>query len=172
MAISGIGGFDPTSLITQAGSTLARSNSLNYNNTDLASTIAALSGGNSADPFAVSQTGTDGIGADGLGLSAAELGLARKSGASAEAAARLGRVDAGSSAKGGSFEDALLKAIDGVNADQQKTSNLIQQMVVAPDTVNAHDVTIAMAEANLSLNLAKTILNRIVSGWKEVINTR
>jgi len=72
----------------------------------------------------------------------------------------------------GSFQDALLKAMDGVNGDQAKSSDLVQQMLVDPDSVDAHDVTIAMAEASLSLNLAKTIMSRIVSTWKDVINTR
>ncbi|MDA8410913.1 MAG: flagellar hook-basal body complex protein FliE [Treponema sp.] len=173
MAISGIGGINPVSLLASgSGTALARTNSLQYTGNDLASTLAGLAGGaGSANGLSgAGASSADGIGFDGLGLSAADIGLARQSGASASAAAGLGRV--GSVSGGGSFGDAMLKAIDGVNADQQKTSNLIQQMVVAPDTVNAHDVTIAMAEANLSLNLAKTILNRIVTGWKDVINTR
>jgi len=171
MAIPGIGGFNPASLMSAlGGSTLARTNSLQYTGGDLASTLAGLATG--ASPAADASGAGDALGVDGLGLSAADLGLARQSGTPATATEAVGRIGAAGEASGGNFGDALLKAIDGVNADQQKTSNLIQQMVVAPDTVNAHDVTIAMAEANLSLNLAKTILNRIVSGWKEVINTR
>jgi flagellar hook-basal body complex protein FliE len=71
-----------------------------------------------------------------------------------------------------SFEDEMLKAMDAVNADQQTSSALSQQMITDPDSVDAHDVTIAMAKANLSLNIAKTVLNRIVTAWKDVINTR
>ena len=71
-----------------------------------------------------------------------------------------------------SFEDAMLQAMEGVNAYQAKSEDLIQQMIVDPDSVDAQDVTIAMAEANLSLNLAKTILSRVVTAWKDVINTR
>lgn len=78
-------------------------------------------------------------------------------------------VNAGS---GASFENALLKALEGVDAYQAKSEDLLQQMVVDPDSVDAQDVTIAMAEANLSLNLAKTILSRVVTAWKDVINTR
>jgi flagellar hook-basal body complex protein FliE len=70
------------------------------------------------------------------------------------------------------FGDTLLKAMEGVNADQQASSSLVERMLVAPDSVDAHDVTVAMAEANLSLNLARTIMDRVVRGWKEVINTR
>jgi flagellar hook-basal body complex protein FliE len=75
-------------------------------------------------------------------------------------------------AKGASFQDALLKAMDGVSASQNKSDDLLQRVVADPDSVDAQDVTIGMAEANMSLNLAKTILSRIVTAWKDVINTR
>ena len=79
---------------------------------------------------------------------------------------------AGGQAAGASFEDALLKALDGVSASQAKSDDILTKMVVDPDSVDVQDVTIAMAEANLSLNLAKTILSRVVTAWKDVINTR
>jgi flagellar hook-basal body complex protein FliE len=75
-------------------------------------------------------------------------------------------------AGGASFQDALLKAMDGVSASQNKSDDLLQRVVADPNSVDAQDVTIAMAEANMSLNLAKTILSRIVTAWKDVINTR
>ena len=104
----------------------------------------------------------DGLSSDAF--SVAGLAGAGKSGS----AAALG--------KGGkpvsSFEDALLKAIDGVSASQAKSDNLLQQVVANPNSVDAQDVTIAMAEANMSLNLAKTILSRVVTAWKDIINTR
>jgi len=71
-----------------------------------------------------------------------------------------------------SFEQALLKAMDGVNAKQTESTDLTQRMLTDPDSVDAHDVTIAQAEANLSLNVARTVLDRMVKGWKELINSR
>lgn len=71
-----------------------------------------------------------------------------------------------------SFGNAMLKALDSVNADQQKSNDLVEQMLVDPDSVDAHEITIGMAEASLSLNLAKTLLSRVVTAWKDVINTR
>lgn len=72
----------------------------------------------------------------------------------------------------GSFSEAMIKALDGVNADQAKSNNLIEQMLVDPESVDAHQVTISMAEASLSLNLAKTIMSRVVTAWKDMINIR
>lgn len=71
-----------------------------------------------------------------------------------------------------SFEEAMLKALDGVSDLQQESSTLAQRMIVDPDSVDPHDVTIAMAEASLSLNITRTVLDRVVRAWKDLINTR
>jgi flagellar hook-basal body complex protein FliE len=71
-----------------------------------------------------------------------------------------------------SFGDALLKAMDGVSAMQNQSSNAIEAMLINPDSVDAHDVTIAMAKAGMSLNIARNILDRVVRAWRDVLNTR
>lgn len=86
--------------------------------------------------------------------------------------AGIGGAKASGAAAPSSFEDALLKALDGVSASQAKSDDILTKMVADPDSVDVQDVTIAMAEANMSLNLAKTILSRVVTAWKDVINTR
>ncbi|WP_304223825.1 flagellar hook-basal body complex protein FliE [Gracilinema caldarium] len=93
--------------------------------------------------------------------------------ASGTALSELGnKVGAEAVLRSGSFEDAMLKALDSVNADQNLSTDLMETMVTDPDSVDPHDVTIAMAKANLSLNITRTVLDRIVKGWKEIINTR
>jgi flagellar hook-basal body complex protein FliE len=98
------------------------------------------------------------------GLSADSFAVAGLSG--------VGKTGAAGKAEGGSFENALLKAMDGVSASQTKSDDLLQRVVADPNSVDAQDVTIAMAEANMSLNLAKTIMSRVVTAWKDIINTR
>ena len=70
------------------------------------------------------------------------------------------------------FEDAMFSAMNGVNADQIDSSNLIESMLTNPDSVDAHDVTIGMAKANMSLSITRTVLSRVVQAWKDVLNTR
>jgi flagellar hook-basal body complex protein FliE len=70
------------------------------------------------------------------------------------------------------FEIAMLEALNGVNAMQMESTAAIETMMTDPDAIDPHDVTIAMAKANMSLNITRTILDRIVRGWKDVINTR
>jgi flagellar hook-basal body complex protein FliE len=74
--------------------------------------------------------------------------------------------------RSGTFEDTMLKALDMVSAQQQQPSNLMQTALTEPGSVDAHDITIAQAKASMSLNITRTVLNRIVQGWKDLINTR
>ncbi len=113
-----------------------------------------------ADQSAAGESGTEGdfLGADLLGTLSG--GKARGLGASASA----GAIRAGEAVQGGDFGSALLRALDGVNEYQAESSTLMEKMIVDPDSVDPHDVTIAMAEANLSLNIARTILDRVVRG--------
>jgi flagellar hook-basal body complex protein FliE len=74
--------------------------------------------------------------------------------------------------RSGSFDDTMLKALDMVSAQQQAPGNLMQAALIDPETVDAHDITIAQAKAGMSLNITRTVLNRIVQGWRDLINTR
>jgi flagellar hook-basal body complex protein FliE len=74
--------------------------------------------------------------------------------------------------RSGTFSEALPGALDKVSAYQQFASNLNQQAITDPDSVDVHDITIAQAQASLSLNITRNILNRIVQSWRDIINTR
>jgi flagellar hook-basal body complex protein FliE len=74
--------------------------------------------------------------------------------------------------RAGTFDDAMLQALDQVSADEQYSNALIQQAIVDPDSVDTHDITIAQAKASMSLNITRTVLNRLVQGWRDLINTR
>ena len=72
----------------------------------------------------------------------------------------------------GSFEQVMLQALDKVSGAQQFTRSLQQQAIIDPDSVDIHDITIAQAEASMSLNITRNILSRLVQGWRDLINTR
>jgi flagellar hook-basal body complex protein FliE len=74
--------------------------------------------------------------------------------------------------RAGSFDDMMLKALDKVSGDERYANELIQKAVIDPDSVDAHDITIAQAKAAMSLNIARTVLSRLVQSWKDIINTR
>ena len=70
------------------------------------------------------------------------------------------------------FSDYLIEAVNSVNSQQLEVSNLQEKIITNPDEVDIHDVTIAMSKARMSLNLAQTVIDRLVSGWNEITTTR
>ena len=74
--------------------------------------------------------------------------------------------------RSGGFSNAMLSALDSVSADQHFASLMSQAAILDPDSVDVHDVTIAQAQANMSLNITRTVLNRLVQSWRDIINTR
>jgi len=71
-----------------------------------------------------------------------------------------------------SFQSFLLDAMNTVNTQQNDVSKLQEQLITDPDSVDIHDVTIAMSKARMSLNLAQNVIDRLVSGWNEITTTR
>ncbi len=71
-----------------------------------------------------------------------------------------------------SFEEYLLDAVNYVNDKQQESSSMAQALVTDPDSVDVHDVTIAMAEASLSLSLAQNVIDRLTQAWSDIQTTR
>lgn len=71
-----------------------------------------------------------------------------------------------------SFENYLLDAMSSMNQQQIDVNNITEQMITDPDSVDIQDVTIAMSKARMSLNLAQTVIDRIVTGWNEITTTR
>ena len=45
-------------------------------------------------------------------------------------------------------------------------------MIVDPESVDVHDITIAMAEASMSLKIAQTLIDRVVKSWNDITITR
>ena len=71
-----------------------------------------------------------------------------------------------------SFQSYLLDALSTVNSQQLDVTAVQEKLITDPDDVDIHDVTIAMAKARQSLNLAQTVIDRIVTGWNEITTTR
>lgn len=87
--------------------------------------------------------------------------------------AHLGQVgNVGPDSKTGSFEEMLLQALNGVNDLQQMSDQLGQQMIINPDSVDTHDVTIAMAQANLAVSLTKAVVDGALQAYSNIINIR
>lgn len=71
-----------------------------------------------------------------------------------------------------SFQSYLLDALSAVNTQQLDVNAVEEQLITNPDEVDIQDVTIAMAKARQSLNLAQTVIDRLVTSWNEITTTR
>lgn len=70
------------------------------------------------------------------------------------------------------FGELLARAFNQVNELQNNSMELGQRLITDPESIDIHDVTIAMAEANLSLSMTKAIVDRALRAYKEIISTR
>jgi len=82
------------------------------------------------------------------------------------------KVGAEGITRAGTFEQAMLQALDKVSGQHQYASALSKEALINPDSVDIHDITIAQAEANMSFNAARNVLSRLVQGWRDLINAR
>lgn len=71
-----------------------------------------------------------------------------------------------------SFDEYLMEAFKNMNQNQVDVEHLQEKVITDPESVDIHDVTIAMSKAKMSLNLAKTVIDRLVQGWSEITTTR
>lgn len=72
----------------------------------------------------------------------------------------------------GGFGNMLMESIQEVNAMQHEAADLSVTAALDPDAVDAHDVTIATAKAELALNITKNVTDRVIQGYKDIINLR
>lgn len=70
------------------------------------------------------------------------------------------------------FQNMVLKALNGANNVTQKSLSLEQQSIIDPQSVNAHDVMIALAEANMAVSLTKAVTDRVLRAYQDIINIR
>lgn len=71
-----------------------------------------------------------------------------------------------------SFGNVLNNALKKVNEAQLKSDDLTTRMITTPNEVNIHDVMIAAQEAQISLNFLKSIRDRVIRAYQEIINMR
>ena len=70
------------------------------------------------------------------------------------------------------FGNLVAQAVGRVSDRQLKADELFERMITHPDEVEPHDVTIAMAQAEMSLNLTKAIVDRAVKAYQDITAMR
>jgi flagellar hook-basal body complex protein FliE len=71
-----------------------------------------------------------------------------------------------------SFQDYLVDALSYVNEKQQASAAITERLITDPDSVDVHDVTTAMAEAKMTMDIAQNVISRMITAWNEITTTR
>ena len=82
------------------------------------------------------------------------------------------KIGADAVIRSGTFSEVMLGALDKVSAYHQFSSSLAEAAIIDPDSVDVHDITFAQARANMSLDITRSVLSRLVQSWRDLINTR
>ena len=76
------------------------------------------------------------------------------------------------SAASKSFGELLTNSLEDVSQNQITHEQLAIQGIIDPDSVDVHDITIAAAKADLSLQIARNVVDRLISGYREITSLR
>lgn len=71
-----------------------------------------------------------------------------------------------------SFGEMVIEALNDVNDLAQESTALTEQYIINPDSVDVHDVTIAMSKANLAITMTKSVVDNALKAYREIINIR
>jgi flagellar hook-basal body complex protein FliE len=85
---------------------------------------------------------------------------------------RQGTIPIEEKDNGTGFSAVFTDALNKVNTEQQGAAGLVQQMITDPESVDIHDITIALAKANTSLSITKSVVDSALKAYREIINIR
>ena len=70
------------------------------------------------------------------------------------------------------FVNALKGALGETNKLQQDSSSITQAYITDPESVDVHDVTIAMSKANMAIEITKAVVDGALKAYNNIINIR
>ncbi len=70
------------------------------------------------------------------------------------------------------FAEVFLNAVDHVNGLQTNASDMEQELIYNPDQVNVHEVMIASEKARLSLTMLKTLTDKALKAYNDIMMIR
>ncbi|MDD5067035.1 MAG: flagellar hook-basal body complex protein FliE [bacterium] len=71
-----------------------------------------------------------------------------------------------------SFGQLLNSALKKINTSQIRSDELTSKMITSPNEINIHEVMIAAQEAQMSLNFLKSVRDRVIRAYQDIINMR
>ena len=72
------------------------------------------------------------------------------------------------SVKGSSFKDVLGSISNSVNKDLNAPDKLLSEVINGSNDVDVHDVTAAMAKAEMTVTLATNVTSKILTAYEKI----
>lgn len=72
--------------------------------------------------------------------------------------------------EGASFKDVLSGLVSNLNAEVEKPDQLLREQMMGNTDIDIHDVTTAIAKAELGISLATQVTSKVVTAYNTVMN--
>ena len=76
------------------------------------------------------------------------------------------------SAGNSNFGALLSQSLTEVSNLSQRHTDLAVSSILDPRSVDTHDITISAAQANLTLSLARNVIDRVIGAYRELTSLR
>ena len=83
-----------------------------------------------------------------------------------------GQIPVQGDVQGTGFGSLFKQSLQGANELVQESAQISQQMLYDPESVDSHDVTIAMAKANTAVSMTKAVVDAALKAYREIISIR
>ncbi len=70
------------------------------------------------------------------------------------------------------FSSYLTTKLDKVNELIHDSESKVESFLIDPDSVDPHDVTLALAKANMSVNMTKQVVDSAIKAYQTIISLR
>lgn len=86
----------------------------------------------------------------------------------------VGLIKGGESNKveGNSFAELLRNAFYDVNSIELRKDSMMNQFITEPDSIDVHELTNAMAKAELTLGFVRTVADKVIGAYRDISNLR
>ncbi len=71
-----------------------------------------------------------------------------------------------------SFARVFFNAVNEANSLQHQSDELEEKMMLYPDQVNIHEVMIASEKARLSVSMLKTVVEKAIRAYNDIVTMR
>lgn len=70
------------------------------------------------------------------------------------------------------FQSLLSQKLQEASSLVTDSESKLQTFLVDPDSINPHEVTIALAKANMAVNMTQSVVNAAVKAYREITSLR